>query len=283
MWDLPRPGLEPVSPASADRFSTTAPPGKPKIIFYLFYLNGGNAQRHQSDSLKSTTAGEFTPRVWANSTNQGASLLGKPCIKDFPLYQGPNRYLKPAWSDFLSSGLRYPTLSWTPHPTSLSGTAHSVCPRQTHHHPPKLPHPLNAYFILQQHHSPHCPSQKPGNLPGLVSLPLPQHLISYVLSDAHVSPPVLFQPHRGFPGSGFIIPPVDSAPASSLLLLILAVSPSNPPPFGPHKMQVSFRSLLYLKSFSDSPIPKIGSTDTLRMVFFLSSSSLLPTAWSFLI
>ena len=29
MWDLPRPGLEPVSPALADRFSTTAPPGKP--------------------------------------------------------------------------------------------------------------------------------------------------------------------------------------------------------------------------------------------------------------
>ena len=29
MWDLPRPELEPVSPALAGRFSTTAPPGKP--------------------------------------------------------------------------------------------------------------------------------------------------------------------------------------------------------------------------------------------------------------
>ena len=29
MWDLPRPGLEPVSPALAGRLSTTAPPGKP--------------------------------------------------------------------------------------------------------------------------------------------------------------------------------------------------------------------------------------------------------------
>ena len=29
MWDLPRPGLEPVPPALAGRFSTTAPPGKP--------------------------------------------------------------------------------------------------------------------------------------------------------------------------------------------------------------------------------------------------------------
>ena len=30
MWDLPRPGLEPVYPALAGRFSTTAPPGKPQ-------------------------------------------------------------------------------------------------------------------------------------------------------------------------------------------------------------------------------------------------------------
>ena len=29
MWNLPRPGLEPVSPALAGRLSTTAPPGKP--------------------------------------------------------------------------------------------------------------------------------------------------------------------------------------------------------------------------------------------------------------
>ena len=33
MWDLPRPGLEPVSPASAGRLSTTAPPGKPRCMF----------------------------------------------------------------------------------------------------------------------------------------------------------------------------------------------------------------------------------------------------------
>ena len=33
MWDLPRPGLEPVSPALAGRFSTTVPPGKPRASF----------------------------------------------------------------------------------------------------------------------------------------------------------------------------------------------------------------------------------------------------------
>ena len=35
MWDLPRPGLEPVSPALAGRFSTTAPPGKPINLFVV--------------------------------------------------------------------------------------------------------------------------------------------------------------------------------------------------------------------------------------------------------
>ena len=33
MWDLPRPGLEPVSPPLAGRFSTPAPPGKPQFPF----------------------------------------------------------------------------------------------------------------------------------------------------------------------------------------------------------------------------------------------------------
>ena len=36
MWDLPRPGLEPVSPALAGGFLTTAPPGKPYLFIYLF-------------------------------------------------------------------------------------------------------------------------------------------------------------------------------------------------------------------------------------------------------
>ena len=37
-WDPPWSGLEPVSPALAGRFSTTAPPGKPTLTFYsIFY------------------------------------------------------------------------------------------------------------------------------------------------------------------------------------------------------------------------------------------------------
>ena len=34
LWDLPRPGLEPVSPALAGGFLTTAPPGKPRLLYY---------------------------------------------------------------------------------------------------------------------------------------------------------------------------------------------------------------------------------------------------------
>ena len=36
MWDLPRPGFEPVFPALAGRFSTTAPPGKPPALTFDF-------------------------------------------------------------------------------------------------------------------------------------------------------------------------------------------------------------------------------------------------------
>ena len=35
MWDLPGPGLEPVSPALAGGFLTTAPPGKPHTYSLL--------------------------------------------------------------------------------------------------------------------------------------------------------------------------------------------------------------------------------------------------------
>ena len=39
MWDLPKPGLEPVSPASAGRISTTAPPGKPRKAIFFKLIN----------------------------------------------------------------------------------------------------------------------------------------------------------------------------------------------------------------------------------------------------
>ena len=43
MWDPPRPGLEPVSPALAGRPSTTAPPGKPSTFFRILSHNTSNS------------------------------------------------------------------------------------------------------------------------------------------------------------------------------------------------------------------------------------------------
>ena len=39
MWDLPRPGIEPLSPALAGGFLTTAPPGKSEPAFeFCIYI-----------------------------------------------------------------------------------------------------------------------------------------------------------------------------------------------------------------------------------------------------
>ena len=37
MWNLPRPGLEPTSPALAGGFLTTVPPGK-SLVFFFFMI-----------------------------------------------------------------------------------------------------------------------------------------------------------------------------------------------------------------------------------------------------
>ena len=47
MWDLPRPELEPVSPALAGRFSTTAPPGKPVCVVLSHQVYGNCLQQQQ--------------------------------------------------------------------------------------------------------------------------------------------------------------------------------------------------------------------------------------------
>ena len=45
MWDPPRPGLEPVSPALAGRFSTIAPPGKREVFVLFCFILGFNQLR----------------------------------------------------------------------------------------------------------------------------------------------------------------------------------------------------------------------------------------------
>ena len=48
MWDLPRPGLEPASPALAGRLPTTAPPGKPPLFFFYIVQVAGPVNSIQS-------------------------------------------------------------------------------------------------------------------------------------------------------------------------------------------------------------------------------------------
>ena len=83
MWDLPRPGRKPVSPALAGRFSTTAPPGKPPVCFfnilsiYLFIFGWVGAARRLS-----LVGGGATLRCGARASHcsgfscRGARALG---------------------------------------------------------------------------------------------------------------------------------------------------------------------------------------------------------------
>ena len=57
MWDFPKPGLEPVSPALAGGFSTTAPPGKPDVNPFL---NGVCSPLLDGQDLKQNGAGVRT-------------------------------------------------------------------------------------------------------------------------------------------------------------------------------------------------------------------------------
>ena len=61
MWDLPGPGLEPVSPALAGRFSTTAPPGKPPSKLFI--------QVQRSIHIISVQFNEFTQSEHTHITN----------------------------------------------------------------------------------------------------------------------------------------------------------------------------------------------------------------------
>ena len=53
MWDLPGPGLEPMSPALAGGFLTTAPSGKPYDMFYTNpMVTTKNKSRAKTQNIK---------------------------------------------------------------------------------------------------------------------------------------------------------------------------------------------------------------------------------------
>ena len=73
-WDLPRPGLEPVSPALAGRLSTTAPPGKPG----RWILNHcATREAPKRLSLKQSWLGPERVGEWARLLPAALALLVK--------------------------------------------------------------------------------------------------------------------------------------------------------------------------------------------------------------
>ena len=81
MWDLPRPGPEPASPAPAGRPSTTAPPGKPFTDFFnLSYVYMyTDTHTHSHNNISST---EHTKQVFCIFPLIGVSLV----LKQFSAY-----------------------------------------------------------------------------------------------------------------------------------------------------------------------------------------------------
>ena len=74
MWDLPRPGLEPVSPALAGRPSATAPPGKPNSL--LSYKN--------KPSLKPASVSSFyIPFFYCHISEKNSLLYDETILKLF--------------------------------------------------------------------------------------------------------------------------------------------------------------------------------------------------------
>ena len=96
MWDLPRPGLEPVSPALAGRLSTTAPPGKPlngnlkssRLLQILQALLQPHPQKARSESTQSHSKCSL-PAV----AEMGLTLLGGTAPGDWIPQPSPSRSL----------------------------------------------------------------------------------------------------------------------------------------------------------------------------------------------
>ena len=87
MWDPPRPGLEPVSPALAGRFSTTAPPGKPTTskIRCTYKIRKTKIVLDKTEATKNNL-GEIILNPQNNiSDNNGLAIMG--CGNTMLLFQ----------------------------------------------------------------------------------------------------------------------------------------------------------------------------------------------------
>ena len=94
MWDPPRPGPEPASPALAGRLSTTAPPGKPQSYFLTISSQSNlAAPSHPGLSvpvLPCLIQGPALPTSFRTRSRE----LNKPSIRTtlLAVFYIPNRY-----------------------------------------------------------------------------------------------------------------------------------------------------------------------------------------------
>ena len=145
MWDLPRPGLEPVSPALVGGFLSTAPPGKPWIL--------------QSYSLP--------PGHWTQESSGLFSLFPLPvCIVD----NSPQAAQDPSYRWVQTHEATLPTDA---SPWMSPGTSHLACPSclKTTFRPTR---PRVEVSVLTDHAAA-CPlpstQQNRGSDPSFPSLP----------------------------------------------------------------------------------------------------------------
>ena len=86
MWCLPRPGLEPASPALAGRFLTTAPPGKPLSIWFWSHKDVtvqswmNNAKSLQLTNLMNSLVSLITLWRWSPLTLNKALWIYVPSL-----------------------------------------------------------------------------------------------------------------------------------------------------------------------------------------------------------
>ena len=86
MWDLPRPGLKPVSPALAGGFLTTAPPGKPIYVLLLFTFYWSIVDLQCCVSLRWTCVLLFFTFCWSVVDLQCCVSLRWTCVLLFLIF-----------------------------------------------------------------------------------------------------------------------------------------------------------------------------------------------------
>ena len=103
MWNLPRPGLEPMFPALAGRLSTTAPPGKPRFskllnTEYVLLVNLGETffQNKEEEEAAPHSQEQVSWASHQPGLQRGVGLLlpsQGPTGRPSSLFLFPNRYV----------------------------------------------------------------------------------------------------------------------------------------------------------------------------------------------